>query len=160
MFKPDSDRRSRGFSLLEILMALMVLSISLTGIMSFFAAAQTQSRQADAMTVGTMLARQKIAEVILDLEKKTTEGKFPAEEEQEGKFEGRFALYSWKSNVRKIEFPMPPGQGEEGGGGVPISLFIDQLKLDEAIREVKLTVFWTVRDRERTIEVTTHIIKI
>ncbi|MBI2343232.1 MAG: prepilin-type N-terminal cleavage/methylation domain-containing protein [Deltaproteobacteria bacterium] len=146
-----------GFSLLEILMALMILSIGLTGLMTYFASSQARTRQSDALTVATMLARQKMGEVMLDLEKRGAEGKFPDEEEAEGQFEGRYALYAWKTRIRKVEIPMP--RGEEGAEN-PVQLLMQQLKLDEAVRELTLTIHWKVRNRERAFQVTTHVVKL
>lgn len=154
-------RVSSGFSLLEVMIALTIMAMGLTGILTFFGSSQGAIRQADALTVATMLARQKMAEVVLDLEKRTAEGKFPEDsEDEEGQFEGRYENYAWKYVVKKVAMPMPSGGGEEGGAANPMQMFMQQLKLDEAIREVTLTVSWTVRDRERSFSVTTHLVKL
>lgn len=154
-------RVSSGFSLLEVMIALTIMAMGLTGILTFFGSSQGAIRQADALTVATMLARQKMAEVVLDLEKRTTEGKFPEDsEDEDGHFEGRHENYAWKYVVKKVAMPMPSGGGEEGGAANPMQMFMQQLKLDEAIREVTLTVSWTVRDRERSFSVTTHLVKL
>lgn len=152
-------RKARGFSLLEILFALMILSMGLTGVLTFFGTSQNRSRQAEALTIGTMLARQKMAEVVLDLQSRAAKGEFPGTDESEdGAFEGRFERYRWAITIRKIELPLPPMP--EGAEGNPLQIFMKFLKLDEAVREVKLNVLWTVRDRERSISVTTHLVKL
>lgn len=162
MIKRLRQSSERGFSLLEILIAIAVLSISLTGILTFFGSSQQRTRQADAMTIANMLARQKMAEIILSLEGDLEKGIFPQTTKTDsGKFEGRFENYRWESEVKKVELPLPPGGGgDDSGGANPMMLFVKQLGLDEAIREVSLKIFWKVRDRETNFSVTTHLVKL
>lgn len=165
-------RCRRGFSLLEILIALMILSMGLTGVLTFFGMSQARARQAEAMTTATMLARQKMADLLLDLEKRSSEGRFPADDEEKTEPCAESEPgYECTVRIRKVEIPLPPvgdaGKGEGGKAAAQTAglmgtfqMFLQQLKLEESVREVKLTIKWTVRKRERSFTVTTHVVKL
>lgn len=153
-------RRAGGFSLIEILMALGILSIALTGVLTLFASAQGNSRKAEALTMATMLARKKMAEVALDMDKRIVEGRFPQDaEHEEGAFEVPYDQYKWSIDVRKVELPLPPIQDEKAQ---LLQVFMEMIskQIAEAVREIKLTVTWMVRNKEQTIAVATHIVNI
>lgn len=163
--------RARGFTLLEILIAMVVLSLGLTGVLMFYGVSQTRAQQAEMLTTATMLARNKMAELLLDLEKRSQIGKFPEEEESSGTFdEPAFTGFRWRVQIRKIEIPLPPADAAKGGGDGksnpaaaaqgPMQLIMQQLKLDEAVREVTLTMTWNVRQKERSFKLTTHVVKL
>lgn len=171
--KSSGCLRVCGFSLLEILIALMILSVGLTGVLTFFGMSQARARQAEAMTTATMLARQKMADILLDLEKRSSEGRFPSDDEEKTEpCAEKFADYQCTVRIRKVEIPLPPagGVGNEGEGGKAgaqmagmmgtFQMFLQQLKLEESVREVKLTIKWSVRNRERSFSVTTHVVKL
>lgn len=145
---------------MEVLIALFILAVAMTGVLTFFASAQVKSRRAEALIVATSLARKKMAEVALDMDKRILEGRFPQDDErEEGDFEKPFERYKWTIAVRKVELPMPPMQDEKAG---LMQVFMQTIskQIAEAVREVKLTVSWRVRDQEQKIMVTTHIVSI
>lgn len=161
--------RCFGFTLLEILIAMVVLSLGLTGVLMFYGVSQSRAQQAEMLTTATMLARNKISDVLLDLEKRSQIGKFPEEEESSGTFdEPAFAGFRWQVKIRKIEVPIPPPAAAGGGDGAnpaaaalaPVQLIMQQLKLDEAVREVTLTMTWSVRRKDRSFTLTTHVVKL
>lgn len=150
----------RGFSLLEILIALVIMSVAMTGVLMLFGSAQVKSRKAEALSIGTMLARKKMAEVSLDMEKRIAEGKIPQDDEhEEGTFDTPFERYQWSVEVRKVELPLPPVQDEKAG---LMQVFMQTIskQIAEAVREIKLTVTWTVRNQEQKVSVATHVVSI
>lgn len=159
-----------GFSLLEVVFALAMLGILMGGVLSFYSSSQARLRQADRVTVATMLARNAIAEAVLDLEKRVAEGKFPeSDEAKEEPCPEPYDEYLCGVNIRKVEVPLPPegaggGEGGEGAaagaGGNVMQVLMKQLKLDELVREVKVSVKWSVRGREQSVDVTTHMVKL
>ncbi len=165
---PQSGKSCPGFSLMEVVFALAILGILMGGILSFYSASQARLRQADRVTIATMVARNAIAETVLDLEKRVAEGKFPeSDEEKDEPCPEPYEAYECHVQIRKIELPMPPGgagggEGAAAGGAAsgPMQLLMQQLKLDELVREVKVTVKWTVRGREQSVDVTTHMVKL
>lgn len=152
--------KSQGFSLLEILLALGIMAAAVTGILGLFGSGQAMGRRAETVSVATMLARQKMAEVTLDLEKQMREGKLPQDTEHaEGAFDPPFERFRWAKEIRKVELPIPRIQ--EGKVDL-MQAFLQTIskQIAEAVREVKLTISWTARETERTLVVTTHVVNL
>lgn len=157
-----------GFSLVEVTIAIVIMAVMLTGVFTLYGRGQSAVRRAEAMMQATLLARTKMAELTIDLEKRGAENKFPESDEQtEGEFEEPHAGYRYRVEIKKIAMPQIPaslGQSGDDTGGTPaanpMQLLLQQLKLDESIREVLLTVWWTERGRERSVTVATHVVKL
>ncbi len=148
-----------GFTLIEIMVAVSILSISLIALMSFSGNTLIKSGRAEQMTIAVMLARQKMTDIELELEKKMKRNEFPDEKSEDGKFDEPYEDYTWEMEVRRVELP-PPVQGDEGGqiqGMVAKQL---TKEISKTVRELKLTVKWDEMDEEQSIEVVTHIVKL
>lgn len=161
--------RAAGFSLIELVIAIVILSLMLTGIFTLYGRGQNAVGRAEILTTAAFLARAKMGEVTLDLEKRAAENKFPeTDEHQEGEFEGDYARFRYRIEIARIKMPQLPanlGAGDDEGGGPaaagnPMQLLLQQLKLDDLIREVTLKVMWDEHGRERSIQVATHIVKL
>lgn len=153
-------KASAGFTLLEVVIAVVIMALMMSGLFALTGTATQMSRRAEAITTATMLARKKMAEVMLDMDKRGVEGKFPQDDEREnGDFEKPFDRYKWQVEVRKVELPLPPVQDEKAG---LMQVFMQTIakQISEAVREVKLTVSWSIRDKEQSIVVTTHVVNI
>lgn len=97
------NARSRGFSLLEVMIAMTILSASLTWIVVGMARNITAENHAKLITTATFLARSKMNDLEDDLYEKGF-GEF--EKELTGTFEDKgFARFSWKVVVDKVELP-------------------------------------------------------
>lgn len=152
-----NSKSNQGFTLLEVLVALGILAVSITAILQLFGTAMITSSRAEAMTVATMLARQKMAEQMIRLEKDALEGKFPGtDEEAGGDFDPPFENYKWHSKIRRVEIPVPP-QEEQGTQTQLIQMIAKQI--GEALREIKLSVSWDELSEKQEVVVTTHVVK-
>lgn len=95
-----SSRRSSGFTLLEVMVALAILALALTAIVGINGNAIRSHGYAKRVTVATMLARSKMA----DIESKYIEEGFTSEFDQvmEGNFEEEgWSDYRWKAEIVK-----------------------------------------------------------
>ena len=149
---------TRGFSLLEILISIGILSVSLVALLSVQGNTMIASRRAEELSIATMLAKQQMANVELELQKDIRKGEFPDERSAEESFEEPFGEYRWRSEIRRIELPAP-SIGEEGS---PQALIGKQLtgEISKSVRELKLSVFWGEGEKEQSIEVVTHVVKL
>ncbi|MBI2091826.1 MAG: type II secretion system protein [Deltaproteobacteria bacterium] len=152
--------RLKGFTLLEVMLALAVFAFAMTALVGFNARGYVNEARARRLSSAVELARTKMVEYQLEIEKGTAKGEFPEEKTEEGAFEKPFEDYRWKVEVRKVELPMPPISEEEGGGGVQQMMQMMTKQISDAVREIKLTVQWNEMDKERSFSVTTHIAKL
>lgn len=151
-------RRISGFSLLEVMVAAAILAISLTVLLTFSGTTLVKSGRAEKLLVATMLARQKMTDIEIELEKQKKKREFPDERSEDGDFEEPFEDYKWKMEIRKIELPAPV-VGEEGSMQQMIGKQLTK-QISQTVRELKLTVMWDEMGEEQSIEVVTHIVKL
>lgn len=152
-----NSKNKAGFTLLEVLVALGILAVSITAILQMFGTAMVTSSRAESITVGTMLARQKMAEQMIKLEKDALEGKFPGtDEESDGSFDEPYDKYRWHVKVRKVEVPLPP-QSEQGAQAQLMQMISKQI--GDNLREIKLDVTWDELSEKQEVSVTTHVVK-
>lgn len=157
--------KETGFTLLEIMVAVSILAISLLVLLDFHSGAMIVSRRAEDITMASMLARLKLNEIKLDLEKGIDKGEFPAENKTEdGTFDEPYEMYKWTSTINRVDIPVPPQpEGEEGVAGMDIMLKIFQMiteKIAESAREITLEVKWDELGEEQSVSVSTHIVKL
>ena len=155
-----NNRRCRGFSLLEVMIALAILAVSLLALFNLQSTSLIGSARAQRISVATLLAQRKMAEVLIGLEAGILKGEFPDDKEESGSFEEeKYPDYSWKLRIKKTAIPAPPAP--EGGADVMMQIFsMVSEQLTQATREVRLTVSWKeLEEEEEGIVVTTHIVK-
>ena len=158
---------------MEVLVAVSIMAISFLAITEYQGQVMSRVRRTQHLTTATFLAREKMAEALLEIQKEfEQQNVFPEDKEESGSFEDPFENYKWIYEVRKVKIPMPKGvdgneeEGEASGGEeappgmqqVIFRMVNDQVK--DAIREVKTKVIWEENGKERHIEVTTHITKL
>lgn len=91
-------RASRGaFTLLEVLIALVVLAVALTALLSAQSGAIRLRTQAEEITLATFLLEARMADVELS--------GFPPVGRQEGDFGETYAGYRWQTLVSETPFP-------------------------------------------------------
>jgi general secretion pathway protein I len=173
-------RGQRGFTLIEVLIALAILFGGLVMMLSRVTADVQATNQAKLMTAATGLARAKM----LDIEEELLQKGFQeTAETMEGDFadEG-FPRYTWKATVEKIELPplaqmqaaqgaegqgagttpgasgtpaVPSGPASQAGGASMLSGSFDMVTqiLEGAVRKVTLTVEWQAGRRKESMTV-------
>lgn len=148
----------KGFSLLEVLIAVAILAIAFLTLINFQGQTMFRLSRAEKLTQATFLARHQMAETILQIEKEFIQQRvFPDEKSDRGDFDKPYENFKWEWNLRTVAIPTP--EGEEGGMmGSMMRMVAGQIK--EMVREVKLTVSWEELGKERKIDVTTHIGKL
>ena len=148
----------RGFTLLEVMVAIAILSISLIVLLSYTGNTMNTSLRAEQMTIATMLARQKMADIETDLNKGMRRNEFPDEKSEEGTFEAPYEDFAWEMEVRKVDLPAPV-TGEPGSLQDVIGKNLTK-QISNTVRELKLIVKWGEPEDEDTLEVVTHIVKL
>jgi len=182
---PVTPRNERGFTLLEIMIALAILSI---GLMAIFTAQGTSLRasgRAENIQTASMLAQQKMTEKLLELEPEIAKGSFPDDtKNDQGNFDKPLEDFRWEFFVKKVEIPVAGGEG--GGGqqapsaGGPdaaapktgsdanqapadaqknLAQMVTK-KISESVRELSVKVTWKELEVEQSLVVTTHITKV
>lgn len=131
-----TKQKENGFTLLEVMVALAIMSIGLGICMQLFSgslrAVQKSSQYTDAMFLG----QQKMEE---------WSSKIPLEEGSEsGRFDNEFSDYSWSVEVR-------PYQGEVGNMKGKIN---EENQLSMEIMQINVRIGWQDGEKERTISLT------
>jgi prepilin-type N-terminal cleavage/methylation domain-containing protein len=152
----------KGFTLLEVMVAIAILAISLLAIYNLQSTSLLGSARAQKIAVCTQLARLKMDRVLIDIEAGIPKGEFPEEKEDAGTFEDdKFPDYGWKLSIKKVQIPAPPTP--EGANADVMTQVFSMIsdQLSQATREVKLTVVWRGPDdeEEEGITLTTHVVK-
>ncbi|MBI9084279.1 MAG: prepilin-type N-terminal cleavage/methylation domain-containing protein [Desulfobacterales bacterium] len=95
---PANPINARGFTLLEVMMALSVMAVVLVSV--FRMGAQTMAMEASARfnAVAPLLAQQKLGELIT--------GGHEAPYTDSGRFENQNPAYAWKADMEAIPFEM------------------------------------------------------
>ena len=120
--------RCDGFTLIETLVAMAILSISLVVILQLFSAGLKSSRLSDNYTRAIFHAREKMEEILLDdnFTDMATEGEFSDD-------------FEWKAQTLRLE----PDQEEE------------ETKLPVDIFSIKVNVSWHEGRQEKHFEIST-----
>ncbi len=118
---------NKGFTLIEILVSISILSISLVVILQLFSGGLKSSRLSDQYTKGIFHSKEKMEEILLSTDF--------AEEEAGGEFDDSFR---WKSAIVRIE------QAEEEESRLPFNTF-----------NITVDVMWDEGDKEKHFAIST-----
>ena len=181
-------KRESGFTLIEIMISLSILSITLVSIYVAQGNSLRASGRAENIQTASSLARQKMTEMMLELQKDLDKGKFPDEgTEEQGTFDPPLDRFRWEFAVKKVEIKMadtPSGEGASGGAPAPgagpttstgeeagqtneapeaamrnMAQMVTK-KINESVREISTKVIWEELGEEQSLVVTTHIAKL
>lgn len=132
---------NKGFTLVEVMIAMLIMVISFTSILSVEHGSIDASEKARDLTVVAMLAKNKMVETELELEGKTFS---EIKEEEDGDFEAPYQNYKWKREIKEIEFPDITGAlgGEQETREAEIMGKLVSNHLSKSLREVTITVTW------------------
>ncbi len=148
----------KGFSLLEVMVAVAILAISLLALINFQGQSMFVVARAEKLTMATFLARQKMAEAVLQIEKEQfQQGVFSEDKSEGGVFEKPYENYKWEWKMRKVDIPVP--KAEEGGAMMAMLQMVSN-QIKDQVREVKLTVTWEELGKEQSFDVVTHLSKL
>lgn len=181
----DVRRRLLGFTLLEVMVAVAILSIALVAIFSSEAGAVRVGARARYMTTGTLLARCKMAEI----EEQMSRDGMPAVSE-DGEDEccegGEQEGFSCEWTVERVELPDSLDTGEDlltggddgdgagpadiesalmGGGSDAVGSYAIQYAfpvlrpaIEEQVRRATVTVKWQEGSSERSFNVVQYLV--
>jgi general secretion pathway protein I len=155
---PTSLLDSRGFTLLEVLIAMAIMIVALASIFMIEGSSIGASDKAKRMNIVSMLAKNKMIETEFDLEGK---GFDELDKETSGKFDPPFSDYGWKRSVKELKFP---NIGSGGGSGqddanAQVTALISKLFsefLSKSIREVSVAITWQRGGHEQSFAVATY----
>jgi general secretion pathway protein I len=170
-FWPIGLRQDAGFTLLEVLIALSIMVVALGSIIAVQGSAINASFRAKQMNVVAMLAKNKMVEFEGKLEGKSFS---EAKKEDTGTFETPFQDYSWKTEIKEIEFPQlslaVPSNDKDGGkdsarSGGNAQGANDQTEMiakliskyiSKAVREISVTILWKKGSADQSFSVSTY----
>lgn len=152
--------KSLGFSLLEIMVAIAILAISLLVLIDFQGQSTVLAGRSEKYTFAAFLARQKMAENMLEVEKDVNGGLFPDDRSEEGTFDKPYEDFKWKIVLRKVALPVP--EGGQGGAQAPMEMMFKMVaeQISQSVREIRLTISWDELGKEQSFDVVTHITKL
>lgn len=154
-------RQNKGMTLIEILVALAIFTISFLVLIDAQNLNIRNSAHARRMTLATILAQDKLTETLLKYKNKLTE----IGEKEEGSFEGEYSKYRWEITSRDFAYDlsflaMMAGENqEEKTEGSPLSEYLPKVSqfIKNSSKEITATVFWKEGAGERNISITTHL---
>jgi general secretion pathway protein I len=170
------SRRASGFTLLEVMIAVAILSMTLVTLLSIVTSNIRATRHARLTTIGTFLARGKM----IDLEDQVLETGFSnSDESAQGTFKQQeHPEFRWDSLIERVELPADaalkqrddaqdkakdstnPMSMISGFLGGMMSSFIEPIRLglQEAVRRVTVHVTWDETGRpSQSIEVVQYL---
>lgn len=141
-------------TLLEVMVAMAILSIALVAVYK----AQTQSMQlsskAEYVTTAMNLAKARLGEIEFQILEKGFEY---LEEKDSGTFEDRsFSDYRWEYTAGKIEIPLVSVDDDSEQVSENSYLKMAKDMLEKSIKEVRLRVYYKEGRNEDFVEVVTH----
>ena len=143
---------------MEVMLALAIFALAVAALVGFQARGYINDAKARHLTIAVELARFKINDYQLDIDKEISKGSFPEEKSEEGEFEKPYEDYRWKMELRKVELPLPP-LGEQQNELTKQVMQTITKQISDVVRELKLTISWKEMEVERSFSVTTHIAK-
>jgi prepilin-type N-terminal cleavage/methylation domain-containing protein len=169
-------RATSGFTLLEVMVALGILSMTLVVLLEIITNNIRATNHAKLTTAATFLARGKM----IDLEDQILENGFSnSDETADGNFKDQgYPLYRWDSAIERVELPMDMAQKSKdeaqdkakdstnpmsmitGFLGGMMGSFIEPIRvgLQESVRRVTVHVSWDETGRpNQTIEVVQYL---
>ena len=159
--------KKRGFTLIEVLMAMAIMTIAVTAILSTPSSSILLGVKIRDINIGGMLAHNLMVE-----SEHLMEGKPFGElkEDETGVYPEPFARFKWKREVKEVKFPdfgIFAGGGKDetaqNSGEDDKSRVLGQAVtkfLSEAVRELVVTVSWARGDGELNVRLSTYLVNL
>ncbi|MFZ3229414.1 MAG: prepilin-type N-terminal cleavage/methylation domain-containing protein [Pseudobdellovibrio sp.] len=150
---------SRGFSLIEVILAIMVMASGLFILMNSWAGTYSRLRKTQIRVQMVALLEKKVTELEREYKGKSLDS---IPEDKEDDFGSEAAGYSWKMKSRKLEIPdLSSSLVSREGGAKPELLMIMKMfteHLSKSIKEIKVTVIYKDKKKPITADITFYII--
>ncbi len=169
MFNPDTKIKNKGFSFVEVLVAMVILSISLVVLINAQARSLDLVGRTRSLDKATTLAISKMTELLEEVKQK---GLGTLRDEENGEFDqAKHPDFRWR--YWKVAVPAPDfgamlnavaGTSEEDASNQGnAALLAGPLKMiakawGEGLRELHVEVKWGTGKNERSYELVTHLI--
>jgi general secretion pathway protein I len=147
-----------GFTLLEVLIAMAIMALALSSILSVESGSINASARAKQMNIVAMLVKNQMIKTEYEIEGKS----FDEVEKEKGEaFEAPYETYTWKREIKEITFPtINPGSSDPNDQSVDqnaetMAKTISQF-LSKAIREVDVSVNWKKDGKDQSFTVATY----
>lgn len=122
--------KQRGFTLLEMLVATLIMGISVVGLMTAISTSQRNAGRVTSRERAAQLARAKMDELLLTAH-------FPLDSDVQGVFDPSLTggvAGGWRARMQRFELPPNPGPG------------------DYALDRMDLEIWWMAGDERRTFK--------
>ena len=131
--KKEIKRGEKGFTLMEVLVAMAVLSLSLTIVLQVFASSLRAKETANRLTTASFLAQEKIEEIFM--------GGFPEIATAGGDFGKDYPRFGWEKRVSAVD----PFAGE------------NPEEREDIVRKIELEINWPGKKGKEKIKLTTFM---
>lgn len=180
--RPLRSSAPRAFSLLEVMVAMAILSVGLVSLLQVQSRSAQLAIEAREMTVATMLARGKLYDCQTDLLKK---GFSIGDYDESGNFDDEgYPTFFWECHAYKPEMPTGDGVGDMGSAASALGMapsadaagdaqpqgadmgmgmiapVLQQMAsvMGDSLRELVIIVRWGTAPDQQELRVTTHVV--
>ncbi len=154
-----NKRSRRGFTLVEVLIAMVLLAGALIVLGNAWSSSLTAIRKSRSLTTLSLLLQRKMTEYEIKFKDKST-GEVP--EEETGDFGEDFGQFKWKMQSRKLEMPdMSAALTARDGGATETEIMIvKQLQemIEKSVKELRVTVLWSQGEKVLEYSLTTYLV--
>ena len=149
---------TEGFTLLEIMIAVAIMVVAFTAILSVQQGSLRATERAKILNTVAMLAKAEMTATEVKMEGKEFSD---LKDEEEGSFPEPYIDYRWKREIKEVEFPgfSTGNTDEDSGAGGEFANMLGQLVsnfLSKAVREVTVTIIWKRGAGDQSYSLTTY----
>lgn len=147
-----------GFTLLEVLVAMLIMVIAFGSIFTIQTSAIQITGRAKQTNTIAMLLRNSLTQAELEVQGKKFD---EVSKEKSGAFEPPFEVYSWSWKIKELEFPNLIGRSNSEDSSQSTDQSSDMIGrlvtkfLSQSVRQIEVTVKWKQFEKEQTYSATT-----
>lgn len=151
-------RHSRGFTLIEVLVAMMILAGSMLALSQSWSGSLVRYRKTQDLAIITSLLKKKTTELEIKY-RELAFGEIP--EEDGGDFGSEYPNYTWAVKTKELEFPdiAETLVSQAGGSSDLLLTVVKQMTqyFSKNTKEVQVTLIWKSNKREAKYSISTYI---